>query len=161
MIGIAACDEFGGIGKNNSIPWKHTEDMKFFKRITSGHVVIMGRKTFDSIGRELPNRINLVMSKQKYQPNLLFNELQKYPDKEKFVIGGAQIYQLFHEHIDSYYITHIPNDYECDISLPHYFEILQWPSEVIEEFSDGTKVMKYTRGIINGSGILNGKITKD
>ena len=60
---IFACNEDGLIGQNNSIPWKISQDLKFFKLTTENHVVIMGRKTFESLGKPLKNRINIVVSK--------------------------------------------------------------------------------------------------
>ena len=115
---ILAIDENGGVGKNNTIPWYCPEDMRHFKNITSGNVVIMGRLTWESLPekvRPLPNRFNVVISTQnlfhkKYKtyPDAVFKSIdetllyftknkKQYKNVKLFVIGGASIYQQFFE----------------------------------------------------------------
>lgn len=125
---IVAVERSQGIGFQNSMPWPLLkEDLKWFKQNTVGNIVIMGSKTFESIGKPLPNRINVVLSKNKnykYQGGsdhsftdsdtaLLFCQ-QEYPDKEIFVIGGSEIYNQFLYHVDRFLITEIDEDFVCD-----------------------------------------------
>ena len=101
---VAAIASNNVIGKENSLPWNIPEDLKRFKQMTSGHTILMGRKTFDSIGRPLPNRQNLVMTKdENFEREGIkvindFNEaleLIKESNEDVFVIGGSKIYELF------------------------------------------------------------------
>ena len=97
---IVATDKQGGIGINNSLPWHLPEDLAHFKRTTSGHAIIMGRKTFDSIGRALPNRRNIVVTRNSDWKHdgveavtSLLSAQEIVKDDHAFIIGGAQIYQ--------------------------------------------------------------------
>ena len=101
---VAAIASNNVIGKENSLPWNIPEDLKRFKQMTSGHTILMGRKTFDSIGRPLPNRQNIVMTKDKnfeQEGIKVINdfdealELIKESNEDVFVIGGSKIYELF------------------------------------------------------------------
>lgn len=126
ICGIVACDTKYGIGKNNQIPWENAEDLKWFKQYTtSGEkcAVLMGRKTFQSIGQPLPNRLNVVISSHIYDDVDSFNDIGKainYVIKNKithlYVIGGSQIYKWFADHLyyDEFCITRIDGDYSCD-----------------------------------------------
>ena len=133
---IAAVDSKMGIAKQGKIPWHSPEDMKHFSDFTSYNIVIMGRKTWDSLPnnyRPLPNRINIVISKKYIKtnknPQMIFNSIDQcieyfnekhiintYRDIKKFVIGGEQLYKQFIERdlIGELHITHINHDYECD-----------------------------------------------
>ena len=98
---IVAVAENGVIGDKNSLLWHISEDLRNFKRITSGHPVIMGRKTFESLGRPLPNRQNVVISRTTTQiegytvVDSLEAAIALFPQEEEvFIIGGAQIYAL-------------------------------------------------------------------
>ena len=102
---VAAIASNNVIGKENSLPWNIPEDLKRFKQLTSGHTILMGRKTFDSIGRPLPNRQNIVMTKDKnfeQEGIKVVNdfdealELIKESNEDVFVIGGSKIYELFY-----------------------------------------------------------------
>ena len=102
---VAAIASNNVIGQKNSLPWDIPEDLKRFKQLTSGHTILMGRKTFDSIGRPLPNRTNIVMTKdtnyQKEGIEIVFDErealnLIKDLNQEVFIIGGSKIYELFY-----------------------------------------------------------------
>lgn len=99
---IVAASENNAIGKDNKLLWHLPNDLKYFKSVTSGHPIIMGRKTFDSIGRPLPNRLNIVISRNSYESteNLVYcNSLPeainiaKEKDEEIFIIGGGEIYR--------------------------------------------------------------------
>ena len=114
---IVAYDKNYGIGKENTLAWKLSEDLKNFKKITENNYIVMGRKTFDSIGRPLPNRKNIILTKdKKYEQDkcLIINNIQDIlnfaqskPHYEIFIIGGAQIYEQFLEHADRLYITEV------------------------------------------------------
>src|SRR4051794_13527623 len=99
MIAIAAMALNRAIGHEGRIPWHLSKDMKFFKRTTLGHVVVMGRKTFESMGRALPGRENIVLSRRPIDaPGVCrvagFDEIAEPTDGRKlFVIGGAEIYR--------------------------------------------------------------------
>jgi dihydrofolate reductase len=101
---IVACSKNNAIGRENQIPWYLPADLKYFKKITTGHIIIMGRKTYESIGRALPKRINIVISKNKdFQVEdgvLLFTSFLeaidyalKLAEREIFVIGGGEVYR--------------------------------------------------------------------
>ena len=116
------------IGKDNKLLWHISDDLKRFEELTTGHVIIMGRKTFESLGRVLPNRKHIVFSQN---PDFKVNDenveivhsmlqLQEYieDDKENFVIGGAMIYNLLMPYVKKMYVTEIDKDFEGDTFFP-------------------------------------------
>ncbi len=116
------------IGRENKLVWKLPADLQHFKELTTGHVIIMGRKTFESLGRVLPNRKHIVFSQN---PDFKVNdenvkvvhsmlEIQQYieDEKENFVIGGAMIYNLLMPHITKMYVTEIEEEFEGDAFFP-------------------------------------------
>lgn len=121
---IVAISQNRVIGKKGKMPWNYPEDLRFFKEKTSGSIVVMGRKTFESIGKPLPNRKNIVLSKTLIKsPNIIlfrdFDKLLKFlSDKEYFVIGGETIFRLFIRHIDEIYLTEINRDIDGDRFFP-------------------------------------------
>jgi dihydrofolate reductase len=122
---IVATDRNNGIGVNNTLPWRLPEDLAFFKRTTSGHAIIMGRKTFDSIGRPLPNRRNIVVTRNPgwtqegvERAGSLDEAVQLAGDGEVFVIGGAQIYVDAIRVADKLIVTEIDAVYRCDAFFP-------------------------------------------
>ena len=126
---IVAVAQNGTIGDKNSLLWHISEDMRFFKRTTSGHPVIMGRKTYDSLGRPLPNRTNVVISRTAehiegcHIARSLEEAIALFPAEEEiFIIGGAQIYALALEVADRIYLTRVEHDYEGDTSFPEWDE---------------------------------------
>lgn len=116
------------IGKDNKLIWHIPEDLKRFKKITSGHKIIMGRKTFESLGGILPNRKHIIlcndmeMNIDDENVEILDNisKLDKYinSDEECFVIGGATIYKLLMPYCNKMYITKINQDFEGDVYFP-------------------------------------------
>jgi len=123
---IVATDSNNGIGINNTLPWHLPEDLAHFKRLTSGHPIIMGRKTFESIGRPLPNRRNIVISRN---PGWQHEGVERVGSLEEaqalvagtgeaFVIGGAQVYQQAMPLVGKLVITRIGRTYECDAFFP-------------------------------------------
>ncbi|RZT10686.1 dihydrofolate reductase [Duganella sp. CF402] len=122
---IVATDAQRGIGINNTLPWKLPEDLAHFKRLTTGHPIIMGRKTFDSIGRPLPNRRNIVITRNaewKHDGVEVVGSIEAaialLDGAEGFVIGGAEIYKLSLQLADQLIITEIAHTFECDAFFP-------------------------------------------
>ena len=141
---VAAIASNNVIGKENSLPWNIPEDLKRFKQMTSGHTILMGRKTFDSIGRPLPNRQNIVMTKDENferEGIKVINdfyealELIKESNEDVFVIGGSKIYELFEPVANSLAITRILKDFEGDAFFPDINWNL-WQIEKEEKFFD-------------------------
>ena len=141
---VAAIASNNVIGKENSLPWNIPEDLKRFKQMTSGHTILMGRKTFDSIGRPLPNRQNIVMTKNEnfeQEGIKVVNdfdealELIKESNEDVFVIGGSKIYELFEPVANSLAITRILKDFEGDAFFPDINWDL-WQIEKEEKFFD-------------------------
>ncbi len=116
------------IGKDNKLLWKIPDDMKRFKEITTGHTVIMGRKTFESIGKVLPNRLNIVLTRDSNykvdDSNVKIlggvSDLEEYinDENENFVIGGAQIYSILMSKCQKIYVTQIDKDFVGDSYFP-------------------------------------------
>ncbi len=116
------------IGKDNKLLWHLPADMKRFKQLTTGHVVIMGRKTFESIGKVLPNRKSVVFTQnndfvvddENVEIVHSMLEIKEYidNDEENFVIGGAMIYNLLMPHVKKMYVTEINKDFEGDTFFP-------------------------------------------
>ncbi len=122
---IVATERHRGIGIHNTLPWRLPEDLAFFKRTTTGHPIIMGRKTFDSIGRPLPNRRNIVVTRNAAwsQPGVdtagsLQAAADLVRDGEAFVIGGAQLYAEALPMASTLIVTEIEQDFECDAFFP-------------------------------------------
>ena len=129
---IAAVAENGVIGDKNTLLWHISEDLRNFKRVTSGHPVVMGRNTFLSLGRPLPGRTNVVVSRTaaRIEGCRVVRSLEEafalFPaDEEIFVIGGAQIYAQTLEVADRLYLTRVCHSYEGDTSFPEW-DRRQW-----------------------------------
>ena len=118
IIGIAAVDRKNAIGKGGKLPWHYSSDMKFFRETTTGHAVVMGRKTWLTIGKPLKDRLNIVLSRDSnIEPQdslLVFTDIDSVISfnhsltTDLFVIGGAQIYEAFLPHIEKWIITQVP-----------------------------------------------------
>jgi len=116
------------IGKENQLLWHLPEDLKHFKELTIGHTIIMGRKTFESLGRVLPNRKHIVFSQnpdfkvedENVQVVHSMLEIQEYIENEdeNFVIGGAMIYNLLMPYVTKMYVTEIHEEFEGDAFFP-------------------------------------------
>ena len=142
---IVAVAENGVIGDKNTLLWHISEDLRNFKRVTSGHPVIMGRKTFDSLGRPLPNRTNVVITRQDITiegcevVHSLDEALALFPaEDEVFVIGGAQIYAEALPRADRFYLTRVHRAYEGDTSFPEWNQN-EWQTIESEHFERGEK----------------------
>lgn len=132
IIGIVAVSRNFAIGKRGGLAWHYKEDLRFFKVQTTNHAVVMGRRTYASIGKPLPARLNLVLSSTdaiKPQPSLIVLRdvesvlsLKEYLRTDLFVIGGAQIYRAFAAHITRWLVTEIPLCVEeADTFMPKDF----------------------------------------
>ena len=118
IIGIAAVDRQGAIGKDGKLPWHYSADMKFFRETTTGHAVVMGRKTWLTLGKPLKNRLNIVLSRdQSIEPQeglIVLSDVEAVLSLNEslatdlFVIGGAQIYEAFLPRIERWIITEVP-----------------------------------------------------
>ncbi len=124
---IAAIGTNNELGKDNQLLWNLPEDMKHFRETTRGHTVIMGRKTFESIGRPLPNRRNIVITRDTTYTHpgieVVHSLKEAYDligatDEEVFIIGGAQLYSEAILRADKLYITHVDGSFEADTFFP-------------------------------------------
>jgi dihydrofolate reductase len=129
---IVAFDAQRGIGINNTLPWHIPGELPRFKRITTGHAIIMGRKTFESIGRPLPNRRNIVLTRNNEWRHegvevvsSLQAALQLIGDADAFVIGGADIYAQAMPLCNQLLVTEIHQDFTCDAFFP-VIDKAQW-----------------------------------
>ena len=139
------------IGKDGGIPWHLPEDLKVFKRITTGHPIVMGRKTFDSLGRPLPNRQNIVLTRDSSwqdqgaetihtMEDLLDLDLM---DKHICIIGGEQIFRLFMPFLDILYVSILHDEHEGDTHFPEFSGL--FPKGTILESFPGFDLWEYTR----------------
>lgn len=142
---VVAIAKNGVIGKDNQLPWHYKNDLKYFKEVTTGHTVVMGRNTFQSIidrnGRTLPNRKSVVVTRNKnykYEDVEVVNDFENYLNQdfneEVFIIGGSEIFKDSLKYADRLYITHIHKDYEGDVWFPKYDES---DFELISKRDDG------------------------
>jgi len=143
---IVAIARNGTIGHANELLWHISEDLRRFKAITTGHPVIMGRKTYQSIGRPLPGRTNVVVTRNAdFRPEgcTVVDSFDKAvsmfgPDEEAFVIGGAQIYAQALPIADRLYLTEIEADYEGDTRFPDW-DRSAWTLTAAQHFPRGAK----------------------
>jgi dihydrofolate reductase len=136
---LVAMDKNQLIGKDNDLPWRLPADLAYFKRVTMGHPIIMGRKTYDSIGRPLPGRENIIVTRDtsyKAEGCKVIHSIEEIvkmnqqTDQELFVIGGAEIFKEILPHSDRLYITEINEEFEGDTYFPA-FDKAEW--KVISE----------------------------
>lgn len=141
---IWAMDENGLIGKDNALPWRIPEDLKFFKRTTLGHPVVMGRKTFESFGKPLPGRENVILTRNAsftHDECTVFHHVEEvlaFADKQRgetFIIGGSNVYEQFLPYADKLYVTTIHHAFEGDT---HMAEV-PWDDFTLVESEKGLK----------------------
>lgn len=128
---IWAMDENGVMGKDNALPWRIPEDLKFFKETTMGHPIVMGRKTYESIGKPLPGRENIVITRDRSYKAAgctvlhSFEELlaRAESEEELFITGGAEIFKQMMPYADKLYVTVIYHTFSGDTFFP---ETIQW-----------------------------------
>lgn len=146
---IAAAGENNELGKNNDLVWHLPDDFKRFKKITSGHHIIMGRKTFDSFPQPLPNRTHVVITRQENfkKPGIIVVhsleraiELTK-DDPQPFVIGGGEIYKMAIDVADKIELTRVHGEFEADTFFPEIDES-QWKL-ISEEYHEKDEKHKY------------------
>lgn len=134
------------LGKENKLIWQISEDLQRFKALTTGHPIIMGRKTFESIGRPLPNRTNIIITRQtdfKAEGCLVTHslsealEIAKNIDHEIFIIGGGELYREALPLADKLYLTLIEAEAEADTFFPPYSEFSKIISQKDHETSEG------------------------
>lgn len=148
IIIIAAMAQNRTIGKNNDLIWHLPNDLKRFKRLTLGHPMIMGSKTFDSLGgKPLPKRTNIVITRRAdFQAPGAFVvhslkdaiEMAKKEDETVFIAGGGEIYRQALEHADAMELTIIHRDYDGDTSFPIWGE--EWEEVAREDITDDPDV---------------------
>jgi len=145
---IAAIAKNNALGKNNDLIWHLPADLKRFKKITTGHYIIMGRNTFESIGKPLPNRTTIIITRNKNYfkdgcliAHSLEQALEMAKEEEQvFVIGGAQIYNYAMEHnlVDTLDITLVHHEFEADVYFPEIDSDI-WEQVEIESFTADDK----------------------
>lgn len=155
ITGIVAVTNNFAIGKNGKLPWHYGADLKFFKETTSGNCVVMGFNTWKSIGKPLPKRLNIVLSRSaniENQPDVLLMRsrrqvlgLAKYLNCDLFIIGGAETYKNFTDVIEKWIVTEIPVTIEnADAFLPKDF-LEGFKAAEIKELEDNLRVKIYRK----------------
>ena len=152
IIMIAAVAENNALGKNNELVWHLPNDFKRFKELTTGHHIIMGRKTFESFPKPLPNRTHIVITRQEnYQPEgcIVVNSIEKAielcPENEdSYIIGGGEIYTLGMEHADILEITKVHHSFDADAYFPEIDKTDWQLVESEENFRDEKHLYDYT-----------------
>ena len=127
---VVAMDDNHLIGKGNRLPWHLPADLAFFKKITTGHSILMGRKTYDSIGKTLPNRRNIVITRNtdvSIPGCEVVDSIEKAlsitkDEEEIMVIGGANLFEQLLPEVNKLYITRIEGEFEGETYFPHYDE---------------------------------------
>lgn len=127
IAAIVAISENNVMGIDNKLPWHLPGELAYFKKITTGNTIVMGRKTYDSIGRPLPNRQNVVVTRQKdfmAEGVTVINDLEAYlkniTDENVFIIGGAEIFKIAFPYFDALYITEVLHNFEGDTWFPDF-----------------------------------------
>ncbi len=155
IIGIVAIAQNFAIGKNGKLPWHYSTDLKFFKETTSNHAVVMGFQTWQSVGKPLPKRLNVVLSRsetlERQKGVLLLRskeevlELSKYLNCDIFIIGGAKTYENFAGAIEKWIVTEVPETVEdANTFMPQDF-LDEFTLEKTKELGDGLRVKTYSK----------------
>lgn len=149
---LLAMDKNRGIGFENKLPWHLPRDMKFFKEKTTGHFMVMGRKTFDSLGKPLPNRTSIIITRQKeyqsgYENVVVVHSLEEAltycaskKQEEVFIVGGGEIFKqtLEKKLANKIYLTEVYGDFEADVFFPE-IRMEEWLLVSKEEFKADEK----------------------
>ena len=155
IIGIAAVGQNNAIGKGGKLPWHYSADMKFFRETTTGHAVVMGRKTWLTLGKPLKNRLNIVLTRdssiEPQESLIVLNDVDSVMSFSKslttdlFVIGGAQIYREFLPFLERWLITEVPLKVRgADAFMPEgYLDGFEVSST--KKLDDELKVVTYDR----------------
>jgi len=133
---IAALSTNNVIGRNNDLPWHLSTDLKRLKALTMGHHFIMGRKTYDSVGRPLPGRVTVVITRRDdYHPQgvVVVKSLEEAlqvaeaaGDSEAFIAGGAEIFEMAMHRVDRMYLTRVHAEVEGDTFFPEFDDVSEW-----------------------------------
>ena len=156
IIGIVAIADNFAIGKNGKLPWHYPADLKHFKATTIGNAVVMGAKTWQSIGHPLPDRLNIVLSRSAEATDLAnvllvrtkagITSLRKYLKCDIFIIGGAKTYKSFQDEIEKWIVTRVPLAVEdADVFMPKDF-LGQFVLKKRKDLGDGLNVEVFERG---------------
>lgn len=151
---IVAASENNVIGKDNQLLWHLPDDLKHFKRTTRGHHVIVGRKTFESQGKPLPGRTNIIITRKpdyKAEGCFVVNSLDKaldlsQDDDEPFIIGGEQIYRMALPRVERIYLTRVHSEFKGDTFFPE-LDMDQW-EEISREYYEKDEKNDYPFSII-------------
>lgn len=146
LITIAATGKRNELGKDNQLIWHLPDDFKRFKALTSHHFIIMGRKTFESFPKPLPNRTHVVITKQKNYPDdncivvrSIEEAIEIVKDEDKaFVIGGGEIYKQFMPHVDEIELTRVHGQFDADTFFPN-IDLNKWKLTQKESHSKDEK----------------------
>jgi dihydrofolate reductase len=150
MNAIVAMTPDRVIGIENRIPWRLPDDLKLFKKITMGHVILMGRKTFESIGKPLPGRTNLVVSRGAHFAGVeMIRDLEHFDParfemngQEIFVIGGTEIYKRLLHRCQKLYVTHVHRECAGDSYFPEFESIFQKTEKIAESHEFDTFIYR-------------------
>lgn len=150
---IVAYDDTQGIGRNNQLLWHIKSDLNYFKEVTTNKTIVIGSKTFKSIGRVLPNRKNIILTRDKSMAvsgatmcNSVDEIIKKYEHSpmEVFICGGADIYEQFLPYVNRIYITEVSGDYKADTFFPAWDDGL-FDLKVTIELETGVIAKQYER----------------
>lgn len=150
---IVACDDARVIGnsKTNAMPWHIKEDLTYFKQVTMGHTVIMGKNTFNSIGKKLEGRENIIITSQKYftaEGCIICHDIDSVMPHlhslEVFIIGGGSVYEQFIDLADRLYITKVSGRYDGDVKFPEYNHAFTKFSESEQKYSNNGIPFRFT-----------------
>ena len=150
IVLVAALSENHAIGKDNQLLWHLPEDLKRFRAMTLGHTVVMGRKTFDSIGKPLPKRKNVILTRNtdwSHPEVSVYNDMEKAiaacADETLMILGGAEIYAQSMPFADRLELTHVLSHFEGDAYFPAIDENI-WEAEHGERKTDAASGISYT-----------------
>lgn len=153
IIGIVAIAKNFAIGKDGKLPWHYSSDLKFFKETTSGNAIVMGRKTYESIGKPLPKRLNIVLSRSLEKQTDIFVlqtkdeilNLARYLKGDVFIIGGAKTYAEFADVIEKWIVTQVAEIVEdADAFMPKDF-LGNFKVKEMKVLEEGLEVKTYEK----------------
>ena len=158
VVGIVAVDRNLAIGKNGKLPWHYSADMKFFKETTIGNTVVMGRRTWLTLKKPLPDRQNIVLSRDQNLANeslIVMSDVESVLDFARkqeghlFVMGGAKVYESFLPHIQRWIVTEVPLAVEgADTFMPSNF-LDGFDLYELRQLDEGLRVKFYERKLQN------------
>lgn len=151
FTGVVAMAADRAIGLNNTMPWNLPDDLRLFKRLTMGHPILMGRKTWQSLGRPLPGRQNIVLTRSadfRAPGAIVIHDLSELEglelqDKEIMVIGGAQIYELMLPLMSRLHVSEVHGEWAADTYFPPFLE--HFPQRNLQEKYEGFDAVLYSR----------------